>query len=270
MCDLGGERRVALLQGQRRSQHAGVADLSPVVAGFDPAGVFERGAQTLFHEGGGQGVAGGGVEIVIQPIVADGQREGHFGHVEKVRGVPVGEGGGGQHLGGAAVAVGGIAAEAVGHGEGGDAVKDAARDAEQTTPFHLARVGRQGEHLVGIVQQATERGAREGVGGGAFFQRGEAGGVGEQARVGGRRLAQRGGDGVRRRGVRALREQRSGGAGEEEKGKHAGRAAEMEQRGNGTLDAERRTANAEGMDENGGTHVDSFGVIGARRPALNL
>jgi len=232
--------------------------------------MFERGAQSLFREGGGQGVAGGGGEIVIQPIVADGQRERHLGHVEKVRGIPVGEGGGGQHLGGAAVAVGGIAAEAVGHGEGGDAVKDTARDAEQAAPLHLARVGRQREHLVGIVQQAAERGAREGISGGVFFQRGKAGGIGEQARVGGRCLAQRGGDGVRRRFGRALREQRTGGAGKKEKNQHTSRAAEMEARGNGTLNAECGTPNAEGMDETDGTHMDSLDWISAGRPTLNV
>jgi hypothetical protein len=69
-----------------------------------------------------------------------------------------------------------------------------------------------------------------------------------------------------------LREQRSGGAGEEEKGKHAGRAAEMEQRAIFAHSGHQpiTTPNAEGMDETDGTHMDSFGVIGARRPALNV
>jgi len=153
---------------------------------------------------------------VIQPIVADGQREGHFGHVEEVRGIPVGEGGCGQQFGGAAVAVCGGAFETVGHGEGGDAVEDTARNTEQTTPFHLARVGRLLEHQVGVVQQAIECGTREGIGGSVFFQRGETGGIREQARMGGRCLTQRSGDGIKCRFGRALCEQRADGAGEEE------------------------------------------------------
>ena len=96
---------------------------------------------------------------------------------------------------------------------GGDG-RDTARNTERA-PFHLAHVGRLLEHQVGVVQQAIECGTRE-VGGGVLFQRGETGGIREQARMGGRCLTQRSGDGIKCRFGRALCEQRADGAGEEE------------------------------------------------------
>ncbi|HRV30135.1 MAG TPA: hypothetical protein P5169_00380 [Kiritimatiellia bacterium] len=203
--------------------------MSPVVAGLDPpAVVLDRGAQSLFHEGFGQNLAGIGGEIVIQPIVADGQREGHFGHIEEVRGIPVGEGGGGHKFGGTAVSVRGIAAEAVCHGESGDAVKDTSRNTKQAASFQLALVGAAGEHQVGVVQDAIERGAHERIGGGVSFQRGEISGIREQARMSRWHAAQRGGNGVERWCGRALRAHRADGADEEEKGQRANREASNE------------------------------------------
>lgn len=112
------------------------------------------------------GVAVGGREIVVNPVVADAEGGGHFGGVEEVSGIPIGERGGGQHLLARALGEAAVAGEAVEGGEGGDAFLYVARGVEEgalgAADFVLARRGR--EQLQAIGEHLLVNGGRGGIG----------------------------------------------------------------------------------------------------------
>ena len=82
--DLGGQWLLLIHQGESAGKHARVADLAPVVAGLDPAGGFQGGSEPFFEDCVGYGFAGGRSEVVEEPVIAHGHREGHLGHVEEM------------------------------------------------------------------------------------------------------------------------------------------------------------------------------------------
>ena len=81
-------------QGTLGKQKAGGTNLSPVVRGLGPPGEFTgesfaRRFEAFGAEGGGVAGALFLIQVVVEPVVADGDGSGHFCGVEKVLGIPV-------------------------------------------------------------------------------------------------------------------------------------------------------------------------------------
>ena len=130
-----------------------------------------------------------GGEVRVEPVVADGEGVGHLGGVEEVRGVPVGEGGRGEHLGQRAVEIAAVAVEAVEERQRVDAVEAAAAFIEQARPDQLVLDGRLGEDARRLLLELRVHLAGEGVGLEQAADAFEVRGGGDEARM---RLAQRG------------------------------------------------------------------------------
>ncbi len=105
--------------GQGAERHPGVADLIPVVfGGKKPVIVFIIGRFEAFFENGlPYFLPRTFGKVVVEPVVADGNSHRHFGHVEEVAGVPVGEVSHGQHFFLGALQVLLVARSAVGVGK---------------------------------------------------------------------------------------------------------------------------------------------------------
>jgi hypothetical protein len=169
------EGGLAVGDGEGTDDESAVADLVPVVAAAHPrekfGGRVERGAQAFFDEGGGEGVAFGGREGVVEPVVADGDGERGFGGVEEDGGIPVGERGEQPYLGEGAVAETGVAGETCGGGEGEDTALNLARGlkdrAGESAAFALSDDdGRKSEDGFGAGADEGEEAGGDQVGGG--------------------------------------------------------------------------------------------------------
>lgn len=142
--DLARQVRLVLGDGQRPQGRPAEADLVPVVPPRLPAVVtrrrIERGPQPLLDDGPPDGRARVFAERVVQPVVTEGQRRRHLAHVQEVGGIPVGEGGGREHLALGASRERSLTGRAIGEGKRQHALQRCPRDAEQPTahlpPLH--------------------------------------------------------------------------------------------------------------------------------------
>src|SRR5881394_4427743 len=86
-----------LLICDRRSaqRDAAIANLVPVVHRRGPEFVllvgFDGFIQSFFGDGAAEERAVFGAEILVEPVISDGESMGHLSHIEKVRGVPIWE-----------------------------------------------------------------------------------------------------------------------------------------------------------------------------------
>ncbi len=150
-------------QGERARDHPRVADLVPVVVVGDPAvAPGERGFDAEPEDrlaGRPQRVRG---QAVVQPVVTEGDREGHLGGVEEVRRVPIGKRADREKFGLGAGGEERIVGEPARRGEGRDAQQRFARNREQAATGHDMRHRFGREEPAGALEHARSerRGAR--------------------------------------------------------------------------------------------------------------
>ena len=89
--DGGGQDRLVLVKDEGTGHHPAVADLGPVGGAADPAVVPEGGGEAQVDDCPAGGFAGFRCQRRMQPVVADGDRQGHLGHVEKLLRIPIAE-----------------------------------------------------------------------------------------------------------------------------------------------------------------------------------
>ena len=193
-----------------------MADLSPVVGCTDPPQPHKPRLKTMTAQTGGDLPARGFVEVVVEPVVADGDGEGHLAHVEEVGRIPVLERADGAQLRDGAVEVRLVAVEAVRHGERGDSVERGATHGEQPLAFLDALGRRRRQHHVGDGAHVFGGELHEFIGPDARLDAREAVCVREQARM---RLLRRALHGGGDFGTRRVRHVVRGGLA----GKHAAR-----------------------------------------------
>jgi len=186
----GGQVRFIFHDGQGTGGEAPVANLSPVVPRSDPALVLrsKRQDHALLDDRLADLRSGGLVEPVVEPVVADRQREGHLGHVEEVAGVEVGESGGRQHLLLAAADVPQVAGKVIRHGQHDDALHAAAGLAQQAPPLQLPHDGRDILDQIGLPHHGPSQRLEHRVVVGRLAHRRQVGPRGQQPRVFFRRL----------------------------------------------------------------------------------
>ena len=126
-----------------------MANLSPVVGCPDPPELQEARLKPVAAQPGGDLLARRLVEVVVEPVVADGDGEGHLAHIEEVGRIPVLERADGAQLRDGAVEVSLVAVEAIRHGKRGDTVERGAAHGEQPLALLDALGRRQGHHHVG-------------------------------------------------------------------------------------------------------------------------
>src|SRR5581483_2207818 len=103
--------------GESAQRNAAVADQVPVVHRRGPEFVllvgFDGFIQSFFSTGAAEERAVFGAEILVEPVIADGEGVGHLSYIEKVRWVPIREGSGGAKFGDCAIQIFGLAADTV-------------------------------------------------------------------------------------------------------------------------------------------------------------